>query len=129
MLGSYQLVLYIIFIMFAFIVFIDYDLYVARVMKQVKKEIKAGTVLEMKKKNRLGFESAAFAIILIVSVALSALSLFGGEMLANKIANVVSIFSYVNIVASVPGIVILSALAIKFLLVNRCNADFMAREK
>ena len=123
-LGSYELVLYVIFILGAFWILMEYDRYVARIMKQVSVEIKAGEIQPMKKKNRLGRESAWLGGILGISAALSIVEIVAGE---STLANVSSFVKPIEILykgSSVMSIAVVAVMAIKFFLVNRCSADF-----
>ena len=123
-LGSYELILYIIFVFGILFILMEYDRFVARVMKQVSKEIKAGEIQIMQKKNQLGRESAWLAGILSASAVLSVVELIGG---GSMLANIVRVIKPVEILyygSNSISIAVVSVLAVKYFLINRCSADF-----
>ena len=122
--GSYELVLYIVFILGAFWILMSYDRYVARVMKQVSMEIIAGEIQQMKKKNRLGRESAWLAGILGISAVLSIVELVAGESVLASIASFVKPVQILYRGSNVISITVVAVMVLKFFLVNRCSADF-----
>ena len=124
LLGSYELILYVIVILGAFWILLEYDLYVARVMKQVAKEVKAGAIQPMRKKNRLGRESAWLCGILTASAALSVIELAGGDSILAGLAGFLTPIQLLYRGSNAVSIAAAIALAIRFFLVNRCCADF-----
>lgn len=123
-LGSYQLILYIVFILGAFWLFMSYDRNVAHVMKQISKEIKADAVLSFKGKNRLGRESRWLCGVLAISVVLSIIEIAGGDSMISEIAYFFKPIEILYYGSDLMSIIIVTALVIKFFLVNRCSADF-----
>ena len=123
-LGSYQLILYLIVIVGAYWILVDYDMYVARVMKQVSREVRAGEILPMKKKNRLGRESAWLCGILTASVVLSVVALVGGDGILASVAYYAAPVQLLYRGSNAVSIAAAAVLAFKFFLVNRCSADF-----
>ena len=103
-LGSFELIIDVIILLGVFWLLISYDRYVARVMKQVKIETKAGEIQPFKKKNPLGREAAWLGGISAVANFVKPVEILRG-------ANVISI-------------AVSAVVAIKFFLVNRCSADF-----
>ena len=124
LLGSYELVLYVIMILGAFWIILDYDHYVAIIMKHVATEIKANEIQKMPKKNRLGRASAWFCGILTASVVLSAIELAGGESVLASFAGFITPIQLLYRGSNIISFAVAIALAIKFFLVNRCSADF-----
>lgn len=123
-LGSYELLLYVVFILGAFWIFIAYDRYVARIMKHISKELKADTILPFNGKNKLGRETKWLCGILSVSIILSIIEIAGGDSIISHIAY---FFKPVEILyhgSNFISIITVTALVIKFFLVNRCSADF-----
>lgn len=123
-LGSFELVLYVVFILGAFWILMAYDRYVARAMKQVSLELKTDQIELLRAKNHLGRESAWLCGILGVSAILSVIELVAGE---SVLANVASFIKPIEILykgSNVISIIAVAAMAIKFFLVNRCSADF-----
>ena len=123
-LGSYELVIFVILLLGAFWILLAYDRCVAGVMKQVSTEIKAGTVLPLKKRNHLGREAIWLAGILGLSAALSIVELAAGE---STLASIADYFKPIEILYKGSGIVSISVtavMALKYFLVFLCSADF-----
>ena len=123
-LGSYELVIYIIVILGAFWIFMDYDRYVAKVMKQVSLELKAGEIKPYGGKAWLRREALWFACILGASAVLSVVELAAGDSALAGIASYVKPIEILYRGSNVLSIAVVAVLAVKFLLVNRCTADF-----
>lgn len=122
-LGSFELIIDIIILLGVFWIFITYDRYVAKLMKQVAKETKAGEIQTYNKKNHLGREAAWLGGIVTVSVALSIIEMVAGDSAISAIASFVKPVEILR-GANAISVVVAAVLAIKYFLVSRCSADF-----
>lgn len=124
MLGSYQMLIYIVIALGGFSIMADYHWYVGCVMRHVKAETKAGELLAFKKKNRLGREAGWLAGLLAASAVLSMIQMVGGNSIISIIAGIAKPIEVLYSGSSWINIAITASLAVKFFLVNRCSADF-----
>ena len=124
MLGSYQMLIYIVIALGGFSIMADYHWYVGRVMRHVKAETKAGELLAFKKKNRLGREAGWLAGLLVASAVLSIIQIVGGNSIISIIAGIAKPIEVFYSGSNWINIAITVGLAVKFFLVNRCSADF-----
>lgn len=124
MLGSYQMLIYIVIALGGFSIMANYHWYVGRVMRHVKAETKAGELLAFKKKNRLGREAGWLAGLLAASAVLSMIQMVGGNSIISIIAGIAKPIEVLYSGSSWINIAITAGLAVKFFLVNRCSADF-----
>lgn len=124
MLGSYQMLIYIVIALGGFSIMADYHWYVGRVMRHVKTETKAGELQVFKKRNRLGREAGWLGGLLTASAVLSMIQIVGGNSVISIIAGIAKPIEVLYSGSSWINIAITVALAAKFFLVNRCSADF-----
>ena len=123
--GLFELILYIICILGAFLLLMAYDLSVSRAMKQVAREINDGAIQRMKKKSRLRCVSACLGILLAASTGLSAAELAGGAETLAAAAAYVRPMELLYKGSGMISIGVTAFLAILLFLVNRCAADFV----
>jgi len=122
-LGSFELIIDAIILLGVFWIFVTYDRYVAKLMKHVKAETKVGKILPYNKKNHLGREAAWLGSVLGVSAILAMIELIAGDSVISFIAGFIRPVGMLR-GTNVISVVITAVLAVKFLLVNRCSADF-----
>ena len=124
LLGSYQMLIYIVIALGGFSIMADYHRYVGRVMRHVKAETKAGELQAFKKKNRLGREAGWLGGLFVASAVLSVVQIVGGNSIVSIIADIAKPIEVLYSGSGWMNIAITVGLAAKFFLVNRCSADF-----
>lgn len=121
---GYELILSLIIFVGAFWLYIEYDHYVAKIMKQVSIDIKNNAIQPWHSKNRLGRESAWFCGLFAVSAVLSIIEIIGGDSILSIVASIIKPIEFLYSFSTPTSIAIMLLLSLRFFLVNRCSKDF-----
>ncbi len=124
--GSYGLLLYIVFIAGAFGIFLLYDFRVFRTMRQVAREIRTGEILriDVKKKGKPGTAALRLACVFGASAVFSAVKLLGGGDILAHIAAIVSPVEILYVGANWISAAAVAVLAVKYYLAWCCATYF-----